>query len=102
MPRTQRRVKSPANGFRTPTPPPFIAHAPFHAELPLSDGRSRSHSVTPARWIGLTWSVVMYKAIIFDLGKVLVHFDFKRSYRALESLCPHAAADIPKLLAPTG
>jgi len=44
----------------------------------------------------------MYKAIIFDLGKVLVHFDFKRSYRALESLCPHAAADIPKLLAPTG
>ena len=44
----------------------------------------------------------MYKAIIFDLGKVLVHFDFKRSYRKLESLCPHASADIPKLLAPTG
>jgi len=31
----------------------------------------------------------MHKAIIFDLGKVLVHFDFKRSYRALESRCPH-------------
>lgn len=44
----------------------------------------------------------MYKAIIFDLGKVLVHFDFKRSYRKFESLCPHASADIPKLLAPTG
>jgi FMN phosphatase YigB (HAD superfamily) len=44
----------------------------------------------------------MYKAIIFDLGRVLVHFDFKRSYRAFESLCPHPAADIPKLLAPTG
>jgi len=44
----------------------------------------------------------MYKAIIFDLGRVLIHFDFKRSYRAFESLCPHAAADIPKLLAPTG
>ena len=26
----------------------------------------------------------MYKAVIFDLGKVLVHFDFKRGYRALE------------------
>jgi FMN phosphatase YigB (HAD superfamily) len=44
----------------------------------------------------------MYKAIIFDLGKVLVHFDFKRGYRALESLCPYPAADIPKRLASTG
>jgi len=44
----------------------------------------------------------MHKAIIFDLGKVLVHFDFKRSYRALESRCPHSALEIPKLLAPTG
>jgi glucose-1-phosphatase len=45
---------------------------------------------------------VTYKAIIFDLGKVLVHFDFKRGYRQLEGLCPHAAADIPKRLAGTG
>jgi glucose-1-phosphatase len=45
---------------------------------------------------------VTYKAIIFDLGKVLVHFDFKRGYQALESLCPHPAADIPKRIAPTG
>lgn len=44
----------------------------------------------------------MYKAVIFDLGRVLIHFDFKRSYRAFEGLCPHPAADIPKLLAPTG
>ena len=43
-----------------------------------------------------------YRAIIFDLGRVLVHFDFKRGYRALEGLCPHPAADIPKRLAPTG
>ena len=43
-----------------------------------------------------------YKTVIFDLGRVLVHFDFKRGYRALEGLCPHEAADIPKLLAGTG
>jgi glucose-1-phosphatase len=45
---------------------------------------------------------VTYKAIIFDLGKVLVHFDFKRGYRELEQLCPHAAAEIPKRLSGTG
>jgi FMN phosphatase YigB (HAD superfamily) len=44
----------------------------------------------------------MHKAILFDLGRVLVHFDFKRGYRALEGLCPHPAAEIPKLLMGTG
>ena len=44
----------------------------------------------------------MYKAIIFDLGKVLVHFDFKRGYRELEGLCPYPAAEIPKRLGSTG
>ena len=44
----------------------------------------------------------MHKAIIFDLGKVLIHFDFRRGYRALEGLCPYPAAEIPKRLAPTG
>ncbi|MGA2133719.1 MAG: HAD family phosphatase [Bryobacteraceae bacterium] len=39
--------------------------------------------------------------MIFDLGKVLVPFDFSRGYRELEKLCPHAAADIPKRLATT-
>jgi putative hydrolase of the HAD superfamily len=43
-----------------------------------------------------------YKAVIFDLGRVLVDFDFKRGYRQLEGLCPYAAADIPKRLAGTG
>ncbi len=43
-----------------------------------------------------------YRAVIFDLGRVLVHFDFQRGYRALEGLCPHEAAAIPKLLAGTG
>ena len=44
----------------------------------------------------------MYKAIIFDLGRVLVHFDFKHGYRALEGLCPYPAAEIPRHIAPTG
>ncbi len=43
-----------------------------------------------------------YKAVIFDLGKVLVHFDFKLGYRQLEGLCPHPAADIPKRIRATG
>jgi putative hydrolase of the HAD superfamily len=44
----------------------------------------------------------MHKAILFDLGKVLIHFDFKRGYRALEGLCPYAAEEIPRRLAGTG
>ena len=44
----------------------------------------------------------MHKTIIFDLGKVLIHFDFKRGYHALEGLCPYAAAEIPKRIGRTG
>lgn len=44
----------------------------------------------------------MHKAVIFDLGRVLVYFDFKRGYQALEGLCPYPAAEIPKRLAGTG
>jgi len=43
----------------------------------------------------------MHKAIIFDLGKVLVHFDFKRGYRALEGFCPYTAAEIPRRIGRT-
>lgn len=43
----------------------------------------------------------MHKAIIFDLGRVLIHFDFKRGYRALEGLCPYPAAEIPKRIGAT-
>ena len=46
--------------------------------------------------------MVAYKAVIFDLGRVLIYFDFKRGYRRLEALCPYPAAEIPKRLAPTG
>jgi putative hydrolase of the HAD superfamily len=44
----------------------------------------------------------VYRAIIFDLGRVLIHFDFRRGYQALEGLCPYAAAEIPKRIAGTG
>jgi epoxide hydrolase-like predicted phosphatase len=43
----------------------------------------------------------VYKAIIFDLGKVLIYFDFKRGYQALEGLCPYTAVEIPKRIAAT-
>src|SRR5215471_11747841 len=43
----------------------------------------------------------MHKAILFDLGKVLVHFDFGIAYRALENVCPYPAAEIRKRLGST-
>ncbi|HUA61062.1 MAG TPA: HAD family phosphatase [Verrucomicrobiae bacterium] len=43
----------------------------------------------------------MHKAIIFDLGRTLVNFDFARGYRALEPLCPYSASEIPERLATT-
>jgi putative hydrolase of the HAD superfamily len=44
----------------------------------------------------------MHKAILFDLGKVLVHFDFRRAYRELEPLCGIPVAEIPRRIAATG
>jgi glucose-1-phosphatase len=44
----------------------------------------------------------MHKAIIFDLGKVLVPFDFKIGYRALEAACPYRSDEIPRQIAKTG
>ncbi len=44
----------------------------------------------------------MHKAILFDLGRVLIDFDFRRAYRALAGLCPYAAEEIPRRLAGTG
>jgi glucose-1-phosphatase len=43
----------------------------------------------------------MYKAIILDLGRVLVQFDFGRGYRALEKLCPYSAAEMPRRIGTT-
>jgi len=42
------------------------------------------------------------KALMFDLGGVIVPIDFKRTYSRLETLCHHPAADIPKLIGATG
>jgi glucose-1-phosphatase len=44
---------------------------------------------------------VTYKAVLFDLGKVLVHFDFSRAYRAMEAICPYPEPEIRKRLAQT-
>jgi putative hydrolase of the HAD superfamily len=44
----------------------------------------------------------MIKAIIFDLGRVLVPFDFQRGYSRLEPLCGIPASEIPDRLRPTG
>jgi putative hydrolase of the HAD superfamily len=44
----------------------------------------------------------MHKAIVFDLGKVLVPFDFKIGYRALEGACPYCADEIRLRIAQSG
>src|SRR5438046_2320598 len=44
----------------------------------------------------------MYKALIFDLGKVLVNFDFKRAYQTLGNCCPFEPSEIPKRIASSG
>ncbi len=44
----------------------------------------------------------LHKTIIFDLGRVVVNFDYRRGYRALEGLCRYSAADIPVCLSATG
>jgi putative hydrolase of the HAD superfamily len=43
----------------------------------------------------------MHKAIIFDLGRVLVDFDFERWRKALEGFCPYDAVEIRRRIAAT-
>jgi len=43
----------------------------------------------------------MIKTVIFDLGKVIVPFDFKRGYRAMSELCSYAPEEIPKRIGAT-
>lgn len=43
----------------------------------------------------------MIKAILFDLGNVIVPLDFPRGYRALEARCGVPAAEIPKRIGRT-
>ena len=35
----------------------------------------------------------MIKTVIFDLGKVIIPFDFKRGYQGLEQVCEYPAAE---------
>ena len=43
----------------------------------------------------------MIKTVIFDLGKVIIPFDFTRGYRGLEQVCAIPAAEIPKRIGAT-
>ena len=43
----------------------------------------------------------MIRAVIFDLGGVIVPFDFKRGYARMEHLCSYPASDIPQRLRST-
>src|SRR5687768_17335364 len=40
----------------------------------------------------------MIKTIIFDLGKVIIPFDFKRGYDRMAPLCSYSATEIPERL----
>ncbi len=43
----------------------------------------------------------MIKTVIFDLGGVIVPFDFKRGYARMEALCSYPASEIPQRLRST-
>jgi FMN phosphatase YigB (HAD superfamily) len=43
----------------------------------------------------------MLKALIFDLGNVILAFDFKRTYRALSTVCPYKPEQMPDRLRAT-
>jgi putative hydrolase of the HAD superfamily len=43
----------------------------------------------------------LIRAIIFDLGGVVIPFDFKRGYAAMEPHCPYPAAEIPRRIRAT-
>src|SRR5688572_16954334 len=43
----------------------------------------------------------MVKTVIFDLGRVIIPFDFQRGYAAMEPLCSYPAAEIPKRIGTT-
>lgn len=44
----------------------------------------------------------MHKALIFDLGKVLIPFDFGLGYQAIEKLCPYPVPEIRQRIAASG
>ncbi len=44
----------------------------------------------------------MHKAVIFDLGKTVINFDFAPAYRALEGFCPCAGPEMTRRIMATG
>jgi FMN phosphatase YigB (HAD superfamily) len=44
----------------------------------------------------------MIRAVIFDLGRVIVPFDFSRGYRQISELTGLSASDIPGIIRPSG
>lgn len=44
----------------------------------------------------------MIKTVIFDLGRVIVPFEFRRGYAQIETLCGIPAAELPGRIAKTG
>lgn len=44
----------------------------------------------------------MIRTLIFDLGGVIVPFDFRRAYQTLDGRCPYPAEEIPRRIAATG
>lgn len=49
----------------------------------------------------LRYTRSVIKTVIFDLGKVIVPFDFGRGYAAMALLCPHPAEELPRRLEAT-
>jgi putative hydrolase of the HAD superfamily len=48
----------------------------------------------------INWTLI--KAVIFDLGRVIVPFDFRRAYARLEALTGISASEIANRIGPTG
>ena len=44
----------------------------------------------------------MIRAVLFDLGNVIIPVDFRRCHEALAALCPHPPESVPKILGKTG
>ena len=44
----------------------------------------------------------MTRTLIFDLGNVVIPFDFRRGYAALERICSYPASEIPRRIRATG
>ena len=95
-------IESQLRGQRTPprNPPPVNSIAAVAWAGPNRLVSGCEHQVAES---GKSAKMLLvHKAMLFDLGRVLVHFDFRRGYEALEKDCGIPAADIPRRLAPTG